>query len=644
MDPSGNGGSHEDEINSGVPTKIVTFNYTKPGANASAQIEGGSSTKAISMAPRKRHLSPLSGVSFERPVADSLRNLSQYQQMVKQGTKPVKEVEEDWYLDLTNVGQRLKFLRDTFKVIQSVRKRKMMGERADFRTVYDAHVSRTGSPSLLDDEGRNPGLSDEDVPGLTRASPAPHVMTTPMMSRRGRPRKRRGRVRKSLLGRDEMDVSAVTAKPLRTSRRILENNTPLLPGNGSETMPGDSRETTPAPGTRRRGRRRLMDTNTESVAPLLPPEEEIQGPPLMHLPPILPSQRLSLVKGIPPYRYLPGLPPAAVSLPSQTQKPGPSLAQVTPQPFLPSQASFASPPYGQGNTQRIGQRSTQRIGQVTNQGSTQVVGANASSESHMPVASGPSPGYLPSQLLHLGVIPFLFQKYTSVPGSGLAALPPIPAVSTLKPPLLPGASTQPAYPSTYPASVNYASYSPAFSYSTSVNRSLLHKLSEEKGYSPIGLGNSHLSLSQNQDLSQAQPQNQTQTQPQPQPQPQPQILNLNPSTTLALNLVLNLNHNLSLAISPKPAGLMPIKPVTTLGPMTPLGSSTLRGPGLAYPRIAPLAATPVPRFSSWQLPYSDPKSATDVRGIVLPKIHQLEKEIKPWSPEYKPPGPKDEPK
>ncbi|KAF7999005.1 hypothetical protein HF325_006537 [Metschnikowia pulcherrima] len=105
------------------PSKMVLFNYTKP---APAQ-----SRASMLQVPRKRHLIPLSSTSFERPIKESLENLSQYAEKRDLG-QPVETAEKEWYEDLTNVAQRLKFLRDTFKVIQSVRKRKMMGERADF--------------------------------------------------------------------------------------------------------------------------------------------------------------------------------------------------------------------------------------------------------------------------------------------------------------------------------------------------------------------------------------------------------------------------------------------------------------------------------------------------------------------------------
>lgn len=243
---------------------------------------------------RRRHLVPLLATSFERPVAESLHNMRNY-------SGEISGPDLGWYHDITNVAQRLKFLRDTYKVIQSVRKKKMMGERADFRSLYDTKVGRPGLAAGSDDEHSNSARADDDY---TAKPPAA------VPARRGRPRKKRGRDRKSPLGREDAGPGpGRPPKRSRVSRRLQEN----------ERAPADrqapSLTATPEPAQEQS--RRLSFGRPEP-----------QGPPLMHLPPILPTQKYSLVQGIPPYRHLMG--PAAVGVP-------PDLPVITEQPpALPS--------------------------------------------------------------------------------------------------------------------------------------------------------------------------------------------------------------------------------------------------------------------------------------------------------------------
>ncbi|KAJ8140820.1 hypothetical protein OY671_005999 [Metschnikowia pulcherrima] len=379
------------------PSKMVSFNYTKP---APAQ-----SRVSMLQVPRKRHLIPLSSTSFERPIKESLENLSQYAEKRDSG-QPVETVEKEWYEDLTNVAQRLKFLRDTFKVIQSVRKRKMMGERADFRTLYDTKVSRTGSPLLSDDEK----LGSEDETRAQMAIPAPPV------SRRGRPRKRRGRERKAPLGRAEMAL-----RRTRVSSRLQD--APSQPSErNSGALPPQPQPPKPAvPGAKRRGRPPRVRPPPPEPEPepkevkLAPhsPTTEPQGPPLMHSPPILPSQRHSLVRGIPPYRHLSpvGTTPEDVTpqVPAFKDLQPKLDIQQKPAPFLPSQTELSASGHNPG--------------------------------SH---SSAPSPSFLPSQPSLQGVVPFSFKNYQSPSG---AAKPP--------------QASSPGYVTNFAPPINYTNFTSA---------------------------------------------------------------------------------------------------------------------------------------------------------------------------------------
>lgn len=219
---------------------------------------------------------------IEKPIADSLRSLQRYEDLVAIPDRPeklrtkksvaeapkfdtkvyvshVQHAEKEWYHDLTNVAHRLRLLRDTFKVIQLVRKKRSMGERADFRSVHDFKTSRTGSPTILDDE-----RSEEDEDTVSSA------VEIPTPNRRGRPKKKQTR------GRKPGKKLETPAAPTRRSRRVG-----VISSAGDAT--GDSRTE--------------QDEEGKSQEPQSsqPPEaqttEEVTAEPILHLPPILPSQR-----------------------------------------------------------------------------------------------------------------------------------------------------------------------------------------------------------------------------------------------------------------------------------------------------------------------------------------------------------------
>lgn len=264
---------------------------------------------------RRRHLQPLSSLGFQKPTQDSINSMKNYLLDAKKNEVSFIELEKNWYGDLINVGQRLKLLRDAYKVIQAVRKKKALGIKVDFRPIYDTKASRNDSPAHLDDESR-PHKTDDEDEYKVREYPPP--------TRRGRPRKKRGRERKLNVGRGDARAAAVTRT--RVSRRQLDRS--ALPQAPTPRRNAADRGTTPL-SLSSVGPLTSVKTEQSSLA-LSPPQAlqlilnlapslrdpqpfgpsqpilipEPQGPPLMYLPPILPSQRHHLIHGIPPYRHM----------------------------------------------------------------------------------------------------------------------------------------------------------------------------------------------------------------------------------------------------------------------------------------------------------------------------------------------------
>lgn len=274
---------------------------------------------------RRKHIQVLSSLYFHKSTEDSIKSMNSYPMDLNKGFEEFKNLETSWYGDLINVGQRLKLLRDAFKVIQTVRKKKALGLKVDFKPVYDTKTPRMGSPAHLDDEGHLINRTDDDDDFKVKEYPPP--------TRRGRPRKKRGRERKPTTGRG--DLRAAQSSRTRLSRRQQERSSlpqassPLR--NGSDTMTSSMKL---AP-TSSLGAPQIQAIHTENTLIVLSPLHselsraspayssnasqdpqknsfyqpltrgpEPQGPPLMYLPPILPSQRLQLVQGIPPYKHL----------------------------------------------------------------------------------------------------------------------------------------------------------------------------------------------------------------------------------------------------------------------------------------------------------------------------------------------------
>lgn len=300
--------AHNDESSSSLG------NYDSFLKQSDKRSESPTKNSASHYYSRRKHIQVLSSLGFHKPTDESLNSMKNYHLESKKGELPFNVLEKNWYGDLINVGQRLKLLRDGFKVIQMVRKKKALGLKVDFRPAYDTKVSRNESPAHLDDESR-PSKTDDEDEYKVREYPPP--------TRRGRPRKKRGRERKPTVGRG--DARSTTATRTRVSRRQLDRS--ALPQASTPRRNAAERGSTPLSLS---SAGPLTSIKTEQMLALSPPQAlqlllnqdstlrnlhvfgsiqptlvpEPQGPPLMYLPPILPSQRHHLIHGIPPYRHM----------------------------------------------------------------------------------------------------------------------------------------------------------------------------------------------------------------------------------------------------------------------------------------------------------------------------------------------------
>lgn len=236
---------HEAQLNRGSdwssanssPSKIITLNYRKDRL--------GTSTPALSPVPwlmKKREEPRVRKPKYDenepfltRPVAESLDRLRAYETFIN--PEDPLHADKAWYHDFTNVAQRLKLLRDTYKVLQAVRKKRAMGERVDFRTAHELK-SRTGSPVPLDEDRHHTGQSDDEDKPQAPPAPAP--------ARRGRPRKRGGAARGRKPGpRLRNAIPAPAPVPTPTRSRTSRRREAELSEKSKNTT--DSRASTPGP-------------------------------------------------------------------------------------------------------------------------------------------------------------------------------------------------------------------------------------------------------------------------------------------------------------------------------------------------------------------------------------------------------------
>lgn len=270
---------------------------------------------------RRKYLRPLSSLSFQKSVQESIVAMKNYAKDPELTTLSTDTLEQNWYGDLLNVGQRLKLLRDAHKVVQTVRKKKAMGLRVDFKPIFETRSLRYGSPAHLDDESSHPSHRTEDDDDQDK------VKEYPPPARRGRPRKKRGRERKVPLGRPPNSSRTRLARKQQEHSPLPQAATPTRGEPESEHSLNIASSalalplslvkpeanplafaSSPIPGT---NSPQSSDQTTIKIQrppglsiPPIARVPEPQGPPLMYLPPILPSQRLQLVQGIPPYRHM----------------------------------------------------------------------------------------------------------------------------------------------------------------------------------------------------------------------------------------------------------------------------------------------------------------------------------------------------
>ncbi|CAH2350913.1 hypothetical protein CLIB1423_02S07976 [[Candida] railenensis] len=125
-----------------TPSKMVTFKF---GSRAKSREVSTSPTKRISSPTlaalrnlhkngnnintvnRSRSASP--PVEFQRSetpnIDDSLTAMSMYQNFVMEQKTEQEVLEADWFDDLKRVAQRLHFLREAYKIVQSVHRKKL---------------------------------------------------------------------------------------------------------------------------------------------------------------------------------------------------------------------------------------------------------------------------------------------------------------------------------------------------------------------------------------------------------------------------------------------------------------------------------------------------------------------------------------
>lgn len=218
--------SHSDSASASTsPSKVVTLSYRKDrlGTPTPRLLPVPWLIKAREEPARvvKKPVYDANEPYITRSVEDSLIRLRKYGESFEKFQKnghyspflyDRSALDKNWYHDATNVAQRLRFLRDTYKVLQAVRKKRAMGERVDFKTAHEAKSrSRTGSPAPLDEDHQNLGNEEHKV----------EVVAAP---RRGRPRKRGG-VRGRKPG-PRLRVGLVTAPVGTRSRRGRPPNQP----------------------------------------------------------------------------------------------------------------------------------------------------------------------------------------------------------------------------------------------------------------------------------------------------------------------------------------------------------------------------------------------------------------------------------
>lgn len=213
-----------------LPSKMITLNYRKERLSTPTPFL--SPVPWVSKKREERVRRPKHDENepfLVRPVGESLERLRNYK--LQTDSENTKVADQCWYVDLTNVAQRLRLLRDTYKVLQAVRKKRAMGERVDFRTAHELK-SKTGLPDPLDDDLRKNNEEEKPPP--------------PPPARRGRPRKRGGAGRGRKPGPRLRTAIPAPAEPTATRGRGRRRAADKAP-EGKETPAPLEPSSTPAP-------------------------------------------------------------------------------------------------------------------------------------------------------------------------------------------------------------------------------------------------------------------------------------------------------------------------------------------------------------------------------------------------------------
>lgn len=92
---------------------------------------------------------------LKRTYQESLQSMKKYQEEHLLSSLSDYDLENAWYYDLQNVSLRLHYLREVYKAIQTLKKRR--AHNRDHRTVVTLQSSNMGTPLALEDEGSGGG-------------------------------------------------------------------------------------------------------------------------------------------------------------------------------------------------------------------------------------------------------------------------------------------------------------------------------------------------------------------------------------------------------------------------------------------------------------------------------------------------------
>lgn len=173
-----------------TPSKMVTFKF---GSRAKSREVSTSPTKRISSPTlaalrnlhkngnnlntvnRSRSTSP--PVEFQRSetpnIDDSLTAMSMYQNFVMEQKTEQEVLEADWFEDLKRVAQRLHFLREAYKIVQSVHRKKLEVKQSSTPEGENEAIEEVGNLAAEEEEDvTTPAAIDEVVESSRRRGSA----------------------------------------------------------------------------------------------------------------------------------------------------------------------------------------------------------------------------------------------------------------------------------------------------------------------------------------------------------------------------------------------------------------------------------------------------------------------------------------